>query len=61
MVTHFPPHLRSKAGPFVGKLVQLLTHSQQFIVQNLEQIYVLVSSAYKTYHCAMTCTVLKAR
>ena len=38
----------------------LLTEGRQFAVQNLDQLYVLVSSAHKTTHRDMTCTVLKA-
>ena len=60
VVTLLPP--TSKAGvryptrPQVGKLVV----GRQFTVQNLDQLYVLVSSALPTTHRDMTCTVLKA-
>ena len=37
---------------------QLLADGQQFTVQNLDQLYVLVSSAHKTTHHDMTCTVM---
>ena len=36
------------------------TDGGQFTVQNLDQLYVLVSSAHKTTRHDMTCTVLKA-
>ena len=39
---------------------QLLTDGRQFTIQNLHQLYVLVSSAQTTIHRDMTCTVLKA-
>ena len=45
------------ARPQGGKLVAV---GQQFTVQNLDQLYVLVSSALPTTRCDMTCTVLKA-
>ena len=35
------------------------TDDQQFTVENVDQLYVLVSFARKTTHCDMTCTVLK--
>ena len=57
MVTLSPP--TSEIGvqfPEVGKLVKLLAVGREFAVQNLDQLYVLVSSAHKT----MTCTVLNA-
>ena len=38
----------------------LLTNDQQFTVQNLDQMYVLVFSAHKTTRRDLTCTVLKA-
>ena len=43
------------ARPQVGKLVV----GWQFTVQNLDQLYVLVSSALTTIRRDMTCTVLK--
>ena len=48
--------VRFMALPQVGKLVV----GRQFTVQNLDQLYVLVSSALPTTCCDMTCTVLKA-
>ena len=45
------------ARPQVGKLVVAI--GQQFTVQNLDQLYILVSSALPTTHCDMTYTVLK--
>ena len=62
MVTFSPP--TSEAGlwfldwPQVGKLV-VACFGRQFTVQNLDQLYVLVSSALPTTCCDMTCTVLK--
>ena len=38
----------------------LLAVGRQFTVQNIVQLYVLVSSALPTTRCDMTCTVLKA-
>ena len=49
----------SNPEPYVGKLVVAYLWLQ-FTVQNLDQLYVLVSSALKTTRCDMTCTVLKA-
>ena len=46
----------SKPGPYVGKVV---TDGWQFTVQNLDQLYVLVSSAHKTTRRDMTYAVLK--
>ena len=63
MVTHSPftsEVSSSNPGPYVGKLVVALTGGLQFTVQNLDQLYVLVSSAHKTTCHDMTCTVLKA-
>ena len=45
--------------PQVGKLV-VVAIDWQFTVQNLDQLYVLVSSALPTIRHDMTCTVLKA-
>ena len=62
VVTHSPPTSEvcgSNPGPNVGKLF-FLTVGRQFIVQNLDQLYALVSSAHKTTCCDMTYTVLKA-
>ena len=39
----------------------LLAAGRQFTVQNLDQLYVLVSSALSTTHRKMTCTVLKVK
>ena len=44
-----------------GLLVVSYTDGQQFTVQKLDQVYVLVSSSYKTIHHDMTYTLLKAR
>ena len=41
--------------------VRLLAIGQQFTLQNLDQLYVLVSSGHKTTCRDMTCTVLKAK
>ena len=38
---------------------KLFTDGQQFTVQTLHQLYVLVALADKTTHCDMTYTVLK--
>ena len=48
----------SNSEPYVGKLV--VAYNRQFTVQNLDQLYVLVSSVHKTTLPDMTCTVLKA-
>ena len=59
MVTHSPPTSEvggSNPGPYVGKLV---VGYRWFTVQNSDQLYVLVSSAHKTTHHNMNCTVLK--
>ena len=49
--------VRFPAQPQVGKLVVAI--SQQFTVQNLDQLYVPVSSALPNTLSDMTCTVLK--
>ena len=57
VVTHSPPTSEvsgSNPGPYVGK-----TDGRQFSVQNLDQLYVLVSSAHKTTRRDLTCTVFK--
>ena len=49
VVTHLPPTSEvsgSNPRPYVGKLV--VTDGRQFTVQNLDQVYVLVSSPHKT-------------
>ena len=46
----------SNPGPYVGKLVVAYRWSA---VQNLDQLYVLVSSAYRITHHDMSCIVLK--
>ena len=63
-----PRTLCEKVGsclPMVGslhwKVGSLLTDGQQFTVRNLDQAYLLVSSAHKTTRRDMTCTVLKKR
>ena len=38
---------------------KFLTDGRQCTVQNLDQLYVLISSAHKTTHHDMTYTVLK--
>ena len=45
------------AQPQVGKLVVAI--GRQFTVQNLDQLYVLITSALPTTRRDMTCTVLK--
>ena len=59
MVTLSPPTseagVRFPAQPQVGKLLAV---GRQFTVQNLDELYVLVSSALPTTHGDMTCTVL---
>ena len=62
VVTHFPPTSEvggSKPGPYVGKLVVAYRWSTVYSTEP-DQLYVLVSSAHKTTHCDMICTVLKA-
>ena len=63
VVTLLPPiseaGVRFPAWPQVGKLV-VASVGRQFTVQNLNQLYVLVSSALPTTRRDMTCTVLKA-
>ena len=39
---------------------ELFTNGRQFTVQNLDQLYVLNSSAHKTTRCDMICAVLNA-
>ena len=62
MVTLLPPTseagVRFTARPQVGKLVVACV-GWQFTVQNLYQLYVLVSSALPTTRHDITCTVLK--
>ena len=62
VVTLSPPtseiRVRFPALPEVGKLV-LLVVGQQFTVQNLDHLYVLVSSALPTTCYDTTCIVLK--
>ena len=61
MVTLSPPTpeigVRVLAQPQVGKLVV----GWQFTVQNLDQLYVLVSSAFQNTRHDMTCTVFELR
>ena len=62
VVTHWPSTSEgggSNPRPSVGNLV-VNDLFRQFTVQNLDQLYVLVSFAYKTTRRDMTCTVLKA-
>ena len=59
----FTSHLwgrRFKPHTLCGESLSLLIDGRQLTVQNLDQLYVVVSSAHKTTHCDMTCTVLKA-
>ena len=61
VVTHSPPTSEvcdSNPGPYVASW-WLLTNGRHFTVQNLDQLYVLVSTALKTTHRDMTCTVPK--
>ena len=62
MATLSPPTseagVQFPASPQVGKLV-VIAVGRQFTVQNLDQLYVLVSSALPTTRRDMTCTVLK--
>ena len=63
VVTHLPPKSEvcdSNPRPYMGNLViELPANGQQFIVQSLDQLYVLVSFAHKTIHRDMTHTVLQ--
>ena len=62
MVTNYSPTSEvcgSNPKPYVGKVVVSLTNGRQFTVQNLDQLYVLVSSAHKTARRDMTCTVFE--
>ena len=65
MITHSPPTSNvcgSNPGPLLGKVDSFLpVDGLQFTVQNLDQLYVLVSSAHKTTQSEMTCTLLKPR
>ena len=61
VVTHWPSPSEvrgSNPGPCVESWY-LLTDGQPFTVQNLDQLYVLVSSAHKTTHRDMSYTELK--
>ena len=57
MVIHSPATSRLS---LMWERWQLLTAGRQFTVQNLDQLYVLVSSALPTTRRDMTCTVLEA-
>ena len=60
MVTHAPPTsdvCSSNPETYVGKVGGCLLMVGG--LQNLDQLYVLVSSAHKTTHRDMTCIVLK--
>ena len=59
MVTHSPS--TSEIGSLMWKSWLLLTDGRQFTVQNLYQLYVLVSSAHKTTHQDMTGTMLLSK
>ena len=62
--------MKKKRGQFHGldvtyiqpDLVSYINNLESCICEscNLDQLYVLVSSALPTAHCVMTCTVLKA-
>ena len=57
VVTHSPPTSEvwgSNPGPYVGKLVVAY-----LMVGSLHKLYALVSSAHRTTHHHMTCTVFK--
>ena len=61
VVTHSPPI--SEVGGSNPKLYvrrMVVSYGRQFTVQNLDQLYVPVSSAHKTTRHDMTYTVLKA-
>ena len=61
VVIHSPPTSEvgsSNPGPYVDKLV-VAYHGQKFTVQNLDQLYVLVSSAQKLTYRNISSTVLK--
>ena len=50
-------------SPNLGPMLegwQLLTDGREFTVQNLDQLYVLVSSTHKKNRCDMTYPALKA-
>ena len=61
MVTLSPPtseiRVQFPARPQVGKLVLACVVG----LQNLDQLYVLVSSTIPITHCDITCTVLKPK
>ena len=48
-----------RSGKLENSGYQSLAVGRQFTVQNHDQLYVLVSSAHKTTHRDMTCTVLR--
>ena len=61
VVTHLPPTSEvggSNPGLYMGKLIVSYRWSAVYR-QNLDQLDVLISSAHKTTHRDMTCTVLK--
>ena len=62
MVAHWSPttEVSGSNQDLMWESWLLLTDGRQFTVQNLDQMYVLVSSAHKTTCHDMTCTVLKA-
>ena len=62
VVTHSPHtfEVGSSNPDLMWESWSLLTDDWQFTVQNLDQLYVLVSSAHKTTHHDMSCIVLKA-
>ena len=55
-----PPTSEVQTPDIMSKSWELRPSSQQFTVQNHDQLHVLVSSAHKTTCCDMTCLVLKA-
>ena len=59
VVRHWPP-TSEVSGSTPDPMLEdwkLLTEGQQFAVQNLDQLYVLVSSSHKTTHRDMICTL----
>ena len=61
VVTDSPPTSEVVQTPDrIWESWSLLTDDRQFTVQNLDQLYILISSAYKTTRGDMSSTVLKA-
>ena len=59
VVTHLPPTSGLAVQTLEHYVGKILTNGRQFTVQNLDQLYVLVSSVYKTIRRNMTYTLLK--